>query len=658
MKNISYRTFRVMPDTAKDKTKPISAVIASENPVRDFDFSKFMNGEDPFVNRILIMQGCKVPDENRMPLIDSHDRSTIKNSLGSIEMMRCQGGELQGDLSFDSTDDSQRAAVKVREGHIRDLSAGFEVNHAVVIPAGKKAMVMGREFEGPVEVADDWTPHEGSLTILGADSFAKVMRTGNVDEIKSLLEKFSENLLTRKDIEELIIKREANPENGVAANGQKPQTTERAIIMADSNKPTPEELQAREQERVASIEKAGKNFSARIKGGIKRMEALVKDAVTLGVTFEEFRGKVYDSIDDTDPLDTTAATVDLTEKQLSEYSITRAIDAILNKSNCVEREISDTIAVRLKETGVGYKAEGILVPRAIRMMGMHGIPNALHRREMNTGTATAGGNLVATNLLAAEFAQYLRPKLLRDRIGVRYLPGVVGSFTIPRQTGASTFSIVAEATATATESALTIGSVSLAPKEASIWIEYSRRLLAQSTPPIDAMINEDLNLQTELGWENQLFHGAGTLAPTGIEHTTGVGSIVDNGADIGRAGIVDFKTQLRAANAEIGGINAVANPITIGLLQSRPEQASWPKYLIGDDDTMMGQKVENTTNVDEGYIFYGVFNTVLMADWDVYDLIVNPYTKDKEGIIRVSLRSMRDVGVKQPSALVMASGIS
>ena len=658
---INTRSMPMKPGTMDDKAHKVHAIVSTEEPATIFDWERW-----DFVDEILLAKGMILPQANQVPFLDAHNRQSTEDILGSVRDFTVAGNAVEADVYFDTCPMAVECETKVRNGHLTDLSVGYEVLDSVYIPAKESAFIDGREFKGPLKVTRQWKCKEVSAVPIGADENAKFRSEQMQEEIRTIVAQLKrEGMLTedkvRSIMQEMLDKQKATPEPGVAATEDQSKTQQKgAIIMAEKEKElTPEDKQRQEAERKSSIEKAGKDFGARIPGGQKRMDALVADAIKLEIPFEQFRGTVYDllSRESSEPIDTTAANIGLSEKEISNYSVSRAIMALLDKENCPEKEISQDIAKRMKETGLAYKPEGILIPRAIRMLGLRGINHALQRREMNTASTTAGGNLVATNLLASEFTQMLRPKLLRDRLGVRYLPGVVGNFSIPRQTGASTFAIVAQSNASA-ESALTFGSVPFSPKEASIWVEYSRRLLAQSTPGIDQIVNEDLNLQTELGWEHEMFHGAGTLAPTGIEITTGVGSIVNDGASIGRPGIVDFKTQLRSANAEIGGISAVANPTTVGLLQSTPEQLNWPKYLISDDDKMMGTPVENTTNVDEGYLFYGVFSTVLMPDWDVYDLIVNQYSKDKEGIIRVSLRTMRDVGVKQPSALVMAASIS
>ena len=58
------------------------------------------------------------------------------------------------------------------------------------------------------------------------------------------------------------------------------------------------------------------------------------------------------------------------------------------------------------------------------------------QRDLVVGTPTAGGNLIATNLVG--FNELLRKKSVLQRAGVQTLNGLVGNIAIPRMTGAAT----------------------------------------------------------------------------------------------------------------------------------------------------------------------------------------------------------------------------
>lgn len=74
-----------------------------------------------------------------------------------------------------------------------------------------------------------------------------------------------------------------------------------------------------------------------------------------------------------------------------------------------------------------------------------------------------GGNLVATNLLAADFIEVLRNASVTGQLGAKWLTGLVGNVAIPRQTAQTSTDWVGESAAI-TESEGTFDQVTPSPK--------------------------------------------------------------------------------------------------------------------------------------------------------------------------------------------------
>jgi len=656
---LRIRGLRTQPTTFDETAHKIRAVIASEEPVLMPDYQRW-----EMVNEVLLMSGMIVPDNGQVPFLNAHDRSDIEDVLGSVREFAPVGTTMEADVYFDQSKDGMECESKVRGGHLTDLSAGYEPIETIYIPEKTSQIVDGKSFTGPMNVVRKWKLKEVSAVPIGADENAKFrsekfneelfmiaqkVRAGLVDEMKvrGIMDDVTKDLLTREAAQEMFEK----------LINQNPKPHEERIHIMEPIKATPEELAAFENTRKASIEQAAKDFGGRIKGGEKRMATMAKDAITLGVPFELFRGEVFKLVNDCEPLETTASEVGMSRSDIQKYSISRAILSLHEKENSFEREISQQIETNMRNSAKpeenGFKRQGLLVPREIRMMGLRQFQQ---RAALNTGTASEGGDLVATNLVPSEFVPLLRSRLLRQRLGIRYLTGVKGNFSIPKQTAAGTFAFTAQGVAPS-ESELAVGQVDFTPKEGAAFQKYTRRLLAQSTPGVDMLVNEDLNMITELGWEYAMFHGAGGTEPIGVEATSGIGA-VDAGT-AGRAAIVEFETDIAAANADIGSQFTVMNAASRGLMKTRPEQtvAGFSRYLI-ENNRMNDYPVEVTNNVDNGFVFHGVWAQSMMADWDVYDLIVNPYSEDTAGIIKVSIRTIRDFNVLQPSAFTMSNNLS
>lgn len=165
------------PATMNTETRQVQAVMTTENPVRVYDWDLGI------VEEVLLMSGASYPEQ--VPLLDSHDRSTVETVLGSVSAIMVQGLELLGLVEFSSVPRAQDAMTKVQEGHLTDFSVGYAVEESVWIPEGQSQAVDGRNFQGPVKVATKWTLRELSITPIGADSQAKARSLENHMEEKN-----------------------------------------------------------------------------------------------------------------------------------------------------------------------------------------------------------------------------------------------------------------------------------------------------------------------------------------------------------------------------------------------------------------------------------------------------------------------------------------
>jgi phage major head subunit gpT-like protein len=165
----------ISPVSLNDEDRTVDAVLTTEAPARVFDWQTMDFGDE-----VLLMHGAQVPEY--VPLLDTHDRSSVRNVIGSVRGFipaETSGFKaLQGKVQYSDTPEGKSAFQKTKEGHLRDYSVGYKVNHTTRIPTNEKAMIAGREFTGPVSVVDSWTLKEVSAVAIGADQYAKVRSEG------------------------------------------------------------------------------------------------------------------------------------------------------------------------------------------------------------------------------------------------------------------------------------------------------------------------------------------------------------------------------------------------------------------------------------------------------------------------------------------------
>lgn len=164
---LSYRTLTVRAESINDEERSIEVLLSTENPVPTPDFER-----REMVPEVLLTEGVVLPGNRQVPLLDSHDRKSTATQLGSIrKLIKTDEGTI-GRAVFSSVAAEQW--TKVREGHVTDVSAGYQVLERTYIGKGKSQVVSGREYTGPVSVVTKWRLREGSITPIGADEQAKM----------------------------------------------------------------------------------------------------------------------------------------------------------------------------------------------------------------------------------------------------------------------------------------------------------------------------------------------------------------------------------------------------------------------------------------------------------------------------------------------------
>ena len=168
------RSVSIQSATADATTRSVRVVTATENPIDRWDERR---GE--VVSEVLEMDGMRMRSgATQIPIVDSHDTSTVRNVLGSLRNLTIEGDEFGGVAHFASDDDSQRAYTKLIDGHITDFSITAQPNEVLELKVGQRYTTSrGTEVIGPANVITNWTALDASLVATGADSRSTVRRS-------------------------------------------------------------------------------------------------------------------------------------------------------------------------------------------------------------------------------------------------------------------------------------------------------------------------------------------------------------------------------------------------------------------------------------------------------------------------------------------------
>lgn len=349
------------------------------------------------------------------------------------------------------------------------------------------------------------------------------------------------------------------------------------------------------------------------------------------------------------------ASVDEFSRESETFSIVRAIQASASGdwSNAGrEREINQELQHR-----TGKRTQGFLVPES-----------GWSSRAYVAGTASAGGNLIATDLLAGSFIEALRDRLVVAELGATMLPGLVGDVAIPRRSGTATaYWFGADNSDAVTESTGTMDQVSMSPKTVGCYSKYSRLMQLQSTPEIEQLIRNDFVALIADAIDNAALNGSGTSSqPTGILQTSGIGSVAGgtNGAAPTLDHLLDLKKEVAVDNADVSTAGFVTNAkVETVLAKLKDSQNAYLLSPYGSEigrNQIAGRRMMVTNNIPSNLtkgsgtnlsaILYGNFSDLLIGMWDTLEVLVDPYTDFAKGTVGVRALQSIDIAVRHPES--------
>lgn len=154
--------------TLDEKTRSIEYTLLTENMA-----TVYAPEIDEVVDEVVIAAGVEWPDSVR--LLADHIKYDIEKVRGSVREFRREGSEIVGRAYFAEDSDSEKAWIKVKGGHLPNISAGYRVLDAEYLNPGETKVVAGRSFTArarTMRIATRVMMREDSLVAVPADIFA------------------------------------------------------------------------------------------------------------------------------------------------------------------------------------------------------------------------------------------------------------------------------------------------------------------------------------------------------------------------------------------------------------------------------------------------------------------------------------------------------
>jgi HK97 family phage major capsid protein/HK97 family phage prohead protease len=520
------------------------------------------------------------------PLLFNHNPDKV---IGVVERAYIDGKRRRGyaRVRFSRNAFAQEILSDVKDGVLRNVSFGYSIDK------------MEERGSGDY-VATAWSPYEISVVSVPADPGVGIGRSFEADTPAASAAPSPDPIPSMENA-----------------------TPDLAVVQAEAAQAE----RARISDITALCDKHG-------------MADLGRQLVESGRSIDEARAAVLDKLNiHQETVTMQAADLGLSEKESRSFSFLRAINFLANPTDRSAREAAafEIEASEAAAAKLGRQSRGITIPQDVL------------RRDLNVGAATAGGNLVATELDAGSFIDLLRNASALDQAGATVLTGLTGNVAIPRQSGAATAYWVAES-GSPTESQQTVDQVSLTPKTVAAYTDYSRRLMLQSSIDVENMVRNDLARVLALKIDAAGLYGTGSNSePLGLKLTTGIGTENFAAAIPTFAEVVALESDVATANALLGSPVYLMNAAMRGGLKTKAKDAGSGLFVM-EGNEVNGYRGVLSNQVESGDLWFGNFADLIIGYFSGLDLMVDPYTHSTSGTVRVVAMQDVDIAVRHPES--------
>ena len=588
-----HRSFDLSRDAINEEARTVELAFSSESPVARWFGDEILDHDPKSIRLGRLNDGG--------PVLVDHDGT---DHVGVVESVVISGDRIgRAQVRFGKSARAEEIWQDVKDGIRKSVSVGYRIHK----------MALESETDGLESYrATDWEPYEISMVSVPADAQVGIGRAVAGEHITEVT-----NALI-KPVEESIMDTKA-PE----------------VETVIDNTFALEDVRKAELGRITDIEAIGAQHG---------FTTDARSAITSGQSANEFRSHVLNNISKPAPVISTE--IGLSEKEVRNFSFMRAIHALSNPNDRRAQEAAafEFEASRAASEQMGRQAQGIFIPSEIL------------KRDLNVGTATAGGNTVATDLLSNSFIESLENAMVVASMGATMLRDLNGNVAIPRQTGGATAYWVAESGAV-TESAATFDQVTMSGKTVGSFSDISRKLLLQSSIDIEGFVRNDLAMRLAMAIDLAAIAGTGSSnQPTGILATTGIGAVTFGSAGNPTFGeMIDVESQVSIDNALFGSLGYVSTAAMAGAMKQKAKDSGSGQFVMANGQ-VNGYQMAVTNQMTANTAVFGNWADLIIGMWGGLDINVDTSTGSASGTVRVVCMQDVDIAVRHAQSFAKGSG--
>lgn len=524
-----------------------------------------------------------------------------------------------------------RAVVRIATDDKSEQS-WIKIKDKVLVNTSVRAKVTGytvnREAEKPI-VRCSWALQEISFVSIPQDKncgIARSEKNSDLDNTKSEAESTVIDSVTKtENVTQLPeVERSSTSKKEVEVQIQITKQNQLQNNQKGLNKMTTENFSTEDIQRA---ERARTNEIYAIADELKASREDIQRAVESGQAAGDFALAIMRS-KAAKPVQTALG---LTNQEAREYSIARAVQAIVTGDHSeagYEIEVSRAYA---KASGKAHKATSLYVPDEVI-------------RAASANAMTASANAAVGLKTRGAWIEALRAKTIAGRLGVNMVGGLVGTLELPKFLTLPQARFVNEG-ADGTIDAVTTGVVTLAPRSVISLVEVTRSMV-NNLPSIEAQLNQELLSAIATRIDQEVF--ATVLADTDV-----IANLkVTPASGVNYAEIRALITKLSNADVNTDIAKFAMNGDVQGYLTSTIKSDNTSAiYLMGEDGKVAGLQSEFSRTVGGDHLLVGDWSKVTVGAWGGIELAADTSTKFASGGTQLRAIADVDVGVTVPTAI-------
>ena len=343
------------------------------------------------------------------------------------------------------------------------------------------------------------------------------------------------------------------------------------------------------------------------------------------------------------------------EKVERAYSWVRAVNCLKSgRIDGLEGEMHTQAIEDLRKAGTSQSIEGIGIPEML--VNIKGTNVLGQKRDLTSGGTATGLEYVSVSEKMHQYGLEIAPKALQ--LGVEVWTGLTGNVYV-NETGQATSVWEGETDANAETTPATSRPFTLSPKRLGAIAEISKTLLVQTSGAAEERVKNQIQKSQSRKLDETIFQGTGIAPiPTGIIPTVGLNS-ENSGGVPDRQLFLNMWKAIAEDNADFDNMKAVTTASIYAFSQGAYIDAGSGRFLVENGVINgVGTSIIYSNNMPANNILMGDFSKFVMGVWGGVDLVIDPFSKAEQSLLRIIVNQFFDMGCLYPSAFCKATDVT